>query len=405
MDRVFWADGSFSRTYSQLFNEVEAVQAINTIIYEKEAYQIFVRIVHSLVYDYPITILDSDFSESELSKSEYNDMEGSSKINHRNTDIATIDFGEQSKELQNWRMTLFTSGTTGIPKKITHTFASITKSVKMSLNHKNDVWGFAYNPTHMAGTQVFFQAFLNRNPIINVFNKSHDEIYSAIRTYKITHLSATPTFYRLLLKKGIHFESVKQVSSGGEKFEESLKQKLSDFFPNASVKNIYASTEAGSLFAAIGDAFRIPEKLKKFIKIQANEILIHESILGTSDGFKIIDGWYYSGDIVEIIEEHPEIKFRFLHRKNEMINVGGYKVNPQEVESEILKIQSVSGVRVFGKKNSVLGNILCAEVVSENVSEKDIKIHLSSILQPYKIPRIIDFVEQLEITRTGKLKR
>jgi acyl-coenzyme A synthetase/AMP-(fatty) acid ligase len=405
MNKLFWADGSFFRTYSQLFKEIEAVQALNKIIYEKEPYQIFVRIIHSLVYDYPITLLDSDFSESELSKLGYEKIDDSITIEHHKADLDSVDFSEQSKNLQNWSMTLFTSGTTGIPKKITHTFASITKSVKMSSSHKNDVWGFSYNPTHMAGTQVFFQAFLNRNPLINVFNKSHDEIYSAIKTNKITHISATPTFYRLVIKKGVHFESVKQVSSGGEKLEESLKQKLSDFFPNASIKNIYASTEAGSLFAATSDAFSIPEKLKKFIKIQAKEILIHESILGTSDGFKIIDGWYYSGDMVENIEEHPEIKFRFLHRKNEMINVGGYKVNPHEVEGEILQIQGVSGVRVYGKKNSVLGNILCAKVVAENVSEKEIKIHLSSVLQPYKIPRIIDFVEQLEITRTGKLKR
>jgi len=405
MDKLFWIDGSFCKTYTQLFGDVEAIQTIQKTILEKEPYKVFVKLVHSLVYDYPVTLLDSDLSKDEIKKLGYANMKEPDWLDNQKSNLGSIDWGEQSKKLQHWSITLLTSGTTGIPKKITHSFASITKSVKISPEHESDVWGFAYNPTHMAGTQVFFQAFLNRNPMIYIFNKSQDEIYMAIINHQITHLSATPTFYRLMLKKGLQFDSIKHISSGGEKLDENLKQKLSDFFPKAKIKNIYASTEAGSLFASDGDLFIIPKKLKKSIKIEDNEILIHERLLGKSDAFALADGWYYSGDIVEVVEKTPKIKFRLIHRKNEMINVGGYKVNPQEVEAEILKISGVSEVRVYGKKNSLLGNILCAQVVAENVSEKEIKIHLSSLLQPYKIPRIIDFVQELERTRTGKLKR
>ncbi len=94
-----------------------------------------------------------------------------------------------------WKVTLYTSGTTGIPKKVTHNFNSITRFVKISERNTNSIWGFAYNPTHMAGIQVFFQALLNGNAIVRLFGLSANEIHREINENFITHISATPTFY------------------------------------------------------------------------------------------------------------------------------------------------------------------------------------------------------------------
>ncbi len=299
---------------------------------------------------------------------------------------------------------MYTSGTTGLPKSVTHKFQSFTRYVKISESNSNNVWGFAYNPTHMAGLQVFFQALMNGNSIIRLFELPNDIILSNIQEFNITHISATPTFYRLLDLKTKTFPSVLRIISGGEKIDLNKIRELNKAFINAEIRNVYASTEAGTLFASQGDQFSIRNELKNFVKLVENELHIHKSLLGQS-GF-LSDEWYASGDLVEIINQDPLV-FKFLSRKNEMINVAGYKVNPNEVEEVIREINGVNEVSVFAKKNSVIGNIICCEIVkgSEELTEADIRKYLQSKLQEFKLPRIIKFVSQIKTTRTGKLKR
>lgn len=170
---------------------------------------------------------------------------------------------------------------------------------------------------------------------------------------------------------------------------------------------MYASTEAGSLFAAKGDAFQLPEKLRNKFKIVDDELLIHRSLLGQSDNFRFEDDYYHSGDLIEWVDEEKGL-FRFKSRKNELINVGGYKVNPEETERAILNIEGVLQALVYGKANSILGNVLCAEVKIEEgseLTELGIRNILKEQLQDFKIPRRIKFVNTFSLTRTGKIKR
>ena len=90
-----------------------------------------------------------------------------------------------------------------------------------------------------------------------------------------------------------------------------------------------------------------------------------------------------------------------------MINVGGYKVNPNELEGCIRECQGVMDVYVYAKDSKILGKIICCDVVreDENITEKMIREQLRQKLQEFKIPRIFKFVEQLNVTRTGKISR
>ena len=138
-----------------------------------------------------------------------------------------------------------------------------------------------------------------------------------------------------------------------------------------------------------------------------DELLIHKSLLGKSDSFKFEGDYYHSGDLIEWVDKESGL-FRFKSRKNELINVGGYKVNPGEVENILLSIDGVKQVLVYGKANSILGNVLCADIQLEDgvaLTDVEIKKALRSQLQDFKIPRRIKFVEQMSLTRTGKLKR
>ena len=162
---------------------------------------------------------------------------------------------------------IFTSGTTGQPKKVIHTISTLTRSVRLGEKYKGQIWAYAYNPTHMAGLQVFFQTFGNLNTIVNVFNKTRIEVYNEIEDKKVTHISATPTFYRLLLPFERAYNSVVRVTLGGEKSDQRLYNSIKKIFPNAKINNVYASTEAGSLFAARGDLFKIPESIRDKFKV------------------------------------------------------------------------------------------------------------------------------------------
>ena len=138
-----------------------------------------------------------------------------------------------------------------------------------------------------------------------------------------------------------------------------------------------------------------------------DELLIHRSLLGKSNSFQFDGDYYHSGDLIEWINREEGI-FKFKSRKNELINVGGYKVNPGEVEDAINALEGVKQSLVYGKSNSILGNVLIAEVELEKgsfLTDLDIRKVLKEQLQDFKVPRKIKFVEAFSLTRTGKLKR
>jgi acyl-coenzyme A synthetase/AMP-(fatty) acid ligase len=396
-------------TWDQLLSDLNGADSFNPYCCSTNYYEVFKQIITSLILGEEITLLDSDFTSEELIKltgfSEYNDFCKSIDISSKTPIDSKCDLIEMIKATkQNWSITLFTSGTTGLSKKVSHSFESITRFVKISKKKSSNIWGFAYSPTHMAGIQVFFQALLNGNSLIRLIGLSKEEIFKEIKIFGITNLSATPTFYRLLLPFSSSFSTVTRITSGGEKFDEKTIIQLRLIFPNAKITNVYASTEAGTLFASDWDTFTIKTGMEHLIKIEKGELLIHQCFLGNS---RIqTEEWYPTGDLVEITAENP-VRFRFVSRKNEIINVGGHKVNPEEVEVVLRGISGINEVRVYAKNNSVLGNIICCEAVKsdDSLDETTIRSFLQTKLQEFKIPRMITFVDKLSTTRTGKLKR
>lgn len=402
---VFLIDNEKAYTYTDLLDSLNSASLYYPLFKSKDIYAYFVNLIQALAASKPLVLLDSDLNPSEIDgvdESQVNVADASEHALYASMDDVVAALQQSTSEI-----TIFTSGTTGQPKKVVHTVQTLTRSVRLGERYMWQVWAYAYNPTHMAGLQVFFQAFENLNTLINVFNKQRSEVYELIAKYSVTHISATPTFYRLLLPFEKAYESVIRVTLGGEKSDQHLYDSIVKIFPSAKINNVYASTEAGSLFAAKGDCFQIPEKIRDKFTVVDDELLIHKSLLGRSDSFKFEGDYYHSGDLIEWVDKESGL-FRFKSRKNELINVGGYKVNPGEVEDVISAIDGVKQVLVYGKANSILGNVLCADIQLEEGSELtnvEIKKALASQLQDFKIPRRIKFVEQFELTRTGKLKR
>ena len=411
----FWIDSKrkLEVTYEAFFQKIIEEGVNNVHIKNSNPYSVFLSLIRNCVSGTKSIILDSDFSDDELlsldiSKEDYAHgkfIQENLSDKFKSFDDILSFIKEKNEELE---IDIYTSGTTGIPKKITQLFKNLTRAVKVRDTLKDGVWGFAYNPTHFAGLQVFFQALYNRNAIVYIFNKGFDEVYLDFVDYNITNMSCTPTFMKMLLpsiKEDI--KDVKSLTFGGEKFDPKIEKELKKKFSSATVKNIYASTEAGSLLKAEGEFFSIPNRYTKVVKIENNELLIHKELLGTSESFNLEGDWYKTGDVVEFKDKE---RFKFKNRKSEMINVGGYKVNPSEVEAVIQEVKGVEAVIVFGRDNSVMGKIVVAHIVkTENEDKKKVKERIkkitSSKLQDYKLPRLIKFVDSFDLTRTGKIKK
>lgn len=406
-DKLFLFDykTQTSKGYNQLVIDINTIECLPGICYTQDTYKTFLTIIASILYGNDLVLLDADFSEQELVNLGIASTDITKTKPVTTLSIKSIDdIVNRVKESSDWELTLYTSGTTGIPKKVTHKLSSLTRAVRISPKHKDDVWGFAYNPTHIAGLQVFFQAFLNKNSIINIFDSDRDVIKQLIVQHSITNISATPTFFRMLMPLNDTFPTIKKLTSGGEKFDAKLAELLTKAFPYAKLRNVYASTEAGTILESRNDAFSIVDN--NLCQIRDGELYIHKSLLGDGiEGCLDENQWYATGDLVEIITENP-LSFRFLQRKNEMINVGGYKVNPHEVEQVLEHHPAIKQAYVYGKPNPVLGNVLMADVIAmQPIKEKELREYLTPQLQPFKIPRIINFVDAISLTRTGKLKR
>ncbi len=180
----------------------------------------FLNWILALVNERNIALMDSDISEKEIAS---NNLQINQRIKIENPrKIKSIDELVNSIRFSNSEITLFTSGTTGFTRKFTHPLKNLIRKINVSEERKNDVWGFAFNPTHVAGVQVFFQAILNQNLLVNVFLAPKDFIIDSIKQYKITNLSSTPTFYRLLLPLKESFDSVTKITVGGEKSDSHL---------------------------------------------------------------------------------------------------------------------------------------------------------------------------------------
>lgn len=409
--KLFYAECNSKVYWHELAQHLNDLEFYPKYIYSNDFFEIFKYIVLNILNQNEVILLDGNFTATELrifTGKSVDEIRAEKVANRLKGKIGGVEgLRQKIKENQNAEFVLYTSGTTGRPKAVRHPLRNLRRSVIVSEEKENDIWGFAYHPTHIAGLQVFLQALYNGNTLVRLFGLSKQEIEKQIADCRVTNISATPTFLRLISMTSLTFPSVHRVTSGGEKFDSALLERMKNIFPNAKFRNIYASTEFGTLLISSGEIFEVKDASK--VKILDGELFVHKSLLGQfiSDyGGKSIHEWYATGDLVEKVGDHP-LRLKFVGRKNSMINVGGLKVNPTEVEELISKLFEVEYVKVYGKKNSVVGSLVCCDIIANDPSldEQKIREKLNEFLQPHKVPRLIRFIKQADLTRTGKTKR
>jgi acyl-CoA synthetase (AMP-forming)/AMP-acid ligase II len=319
----------------------------------------------------------------------------------------------------NW--ILATSGTTGTPKLIKHTTASLTRTCKKDIRKGAEfIWGLVYDPFRFAGLQVVLQSFFSGSCLVICDPQmSIKDTADSLTVGKVNALSATPSFWRKLLMSGeAKCLRLKQITLGGESADQSVLDALARAYPDARIAHIYASTEAGVGFSIRDGKAGFPASMLRdsgpfphftvgpegtlLIRVQSD--LASESI----DGAPLQDqGFIDSGDLVELSGD----RVFFLGRDSGAINVGGNKVIPEQVESVIRAVPGVAEVVVKPKASGVMGQLVVAEVVPEQsdmdkkVLKKNISAYCRENLHNYQVPALIRFVDQVQVNMTGKIKR
>ncbi|MBI5692944.1 MAG: AMP-binding protein [Verrucomicrobia bacterium] len=301
------------------------------------------------------------------------------------------------------RVTFQTSGTSGPPKRSTHTLERLQHAVVTGEHHRGDVWGLAYPPTSIAGFQVCLQAWCNGNGIVDLLGVQGEEVLRRCGEWGVNRLSATPTFFRLLLPIRDPLPGLRSCTLGGEVADTALLQRVREAFPGARVHNVYALTEAGTVLRSEGEEFSIPDELQDHVRIQEGRLWLRHTLVAED---RRAGDWFDTGDLVEVTSRTP-LRFRVQGRAGSVINVGGSKVNPEEVESILLSFPGIVGARVAGRRNSVTGMLLEAEVVWKDRPrpEEEVRAFLQSRLPPERVPRIFQAVNRLTLTASGKVKR
>lgn len=392
MKHIFYKNGDSSISYERLLLSLSNVNSYFSNYSESNYTAFILNVLAALIRDYDLTLFDYRNTKGEPTPDKI-------KINPQ--EIKNIDSLIESLKTSKSNIGIYSSGTTATPKLINQNVQRLLKSVRISDEYKNSKWAFTYNPSHSAGIQVFLQVICNQATLYDLYKCSRSEIINTLIGERITHLSATPTFYRMLAPYDFSLPDIKSVTFNGEKSTIELINLIKEVCPNARIRNIYGSTESGPLMSSESTIFNIPNRLKESVKIVEDELLIKSELISKSVANK---EWYHTGDLVKIVSEDPLI-VEFVTRKAKVLNVGGQNVSPQEVEEVLINYPGVKDARVYGRPNKMIGNLVVAEVQIHKgiiILEKDLINHCKSCLATYKVPRMITIVDRIEMGRTGK---
>jgi acyl-coenzyme A synthetase/AMP-(fatty) acid ligase len=314
-----------------------------------------------------------------------------------------------------------TSGTTGEPKLVRQTMSALLGRIRRDESSRaRPRWLFTYHPATFGGLQVILTALSNSAALVSPSNTSISFLCDAALKHRITHVSGTPTFWRAFVSAlGVQAEELRleQITLGGEIADESVLRLLRTTFPSARIRHIYASTEAGALFSVRDGRAGFPAEWLKTgvdgvqLRICNNILQVRSprAMLGYAASARAVmadDVWLITGDSVEQVGD----RVYFRGRQDSILNVGGAKVNPEEVEHLILRMPEVSDAHVYGVANALTGVVLAADIVLQP-GQQDAELRpvinsrLRSSLDAYKVPRIVKFVSALALSAGGKKQK
>ncbi len=332
----------------------------------------------------------------------------------------TLPSGRRTTE---WVM--LTSGTTGAPKMVVHTLSGLTGAIRRDVEQTTPVvWGTFYDMRRYGGLQIFLRAVLcGSSFVLSSAGEPMAAHLERLGAHGVTHLSGTPSQWRwALLSPAARTISPRYVRLSGEIADQAILDNLRECFPAASIAHAYASTEAGVGFE-VGDGREgFPARLvgdnggavcMKVVDGSLQDTLATQcaQLPGRASARLLdADGFVDTGDIVQLRDD----RYYFIGRHGGIINVGGLKVHPEEVEAVINRHPDVRMSLVRARKNPITGAIVVADVVlrmPSHESPRDLELKREILdacrdsLPQHKVPAAIRFVPKLDVSASGKIAR
>jgi acyl-coenzyme A synthetase/AMP-(fatty) acid ligase len=317
---------------------------------------------------------------------------------------------------------LLTSGTTGRPKLVVHTFASLIGAIEGDRVHPSRVvWSTFYDIRRYGGLQILLRAALTGTSLVlSSAQESTADFLQRAASRGVTHISGTPSHWRrALMSSAAHLITPEYVRLSGEIADQTILNQLRAVYPQARIAHAFATTEAGVAFDVNDGLAGFPGGTLEHtpdveMKIENRTLRIRSNrtarcyLGGNHQTLRDGEGFVNTGDVLELRED----RHHFVGRGDGMINVGGMKVYPEEVEAVINGHPEVEMSLVHTKKNPITGALVVADVVLKSAPVAacgevriDILRHCREALPSHKVPATINFVPALAVADTGKLIR
>ena len=310
--------------------------------------------------------------------------------------VASHETYARLKESGHPGLVLFSSGSTGKSKGAVHDLVRLLSKFKAERQAWRTITFLLYD--HIGGINTMLYTLSNGGCMVTVAERSPDAILSAVERHKVELLPASPTFLNLILisEAWRHHDlsSLRLVTYGTEPMPISTLVRFHDLFPHIRLLQTYGLSELGivrsksmssdSLWVKVGGEGYATRVVDNMLQIKASSAML--GYLNAPSPFTE-DGWFDTKDRVEQNGEY----LRILGRESEIINVGGEKVYPNEVESVIQEVENVAEVVVFREANPITGSIVCARVTTIQPEDQltvalRVKKHCAARLQRFKVP-------------------
>jgi acyl-coenzyme A synthetase/AMP-(fatty) acid ligase len=321
---------------------------------------------------------------------------------------------------------MLTSGTSGAPKMVLHDLQSLTGAIKPVARPATPmIWGTFYDIRRFGGLQILLRSLLcGGSLVLSDADEPMGSYLERAGALGVTHISGTPSQWRnALAYASCRAISPRCVRLSGEIADQAILDALHARYPQAELVHAYASTEAGVGFEINDGREGFPARLvgaaggEVDIKLSDGSLRVRSAraaacyVGADAAPLKAADGFIDTGDLVE----ERGGRCYFVGRRGGIINVGGLKVHPEEVEAVINRHPQVRASLVRSRRNLITGSIVIADVVLQAQSEaagertdevkREILANCRQALANYKVPAAIRFVAALEVAATGKSVR
>lgn len=293
-------------------------------------------------------------------------------------------------------LVLFSSGSTGTPKGILHDFEQVAEKFRTARAPMVAIPFLMID--HFGGVNTILAITSSLGTVVTVDDRSIASVCTAIARYGVELLPVTPSFLNMLLMAKAHeqydLSSIKRITYGTEVMPQVTLDRVAAAFPGVQLQQTYGLSEVGvlrsqsrpdgSLWVRIGGEGFQTQVRDDILWVKSDYRM--EGYLNAPSAFDA-DGWFNTQDRVEVDGDW----FRILGRVTDIINVGGQKVYPVEVEEAILGLENIEDVAVYGEAHALLGQIVVAKVrLREAESPDSVKRRVRSAclsqLTNFKVP-------------------